>query len=69
MIKTLTVSIDDIEKADHIQISGTLHANKLNEVVIISVGLHSKIAINAQDLIAGLQEVIAFQNKFEVKSE
>ena len=68
MIKTLSVSIEDIEKADHIQISGTLHNNKLNENVIVSVG-SSKIAINAQDLMAGLNEVVAFQNKFEVKSE
>lgn len=68
MTKTLSISIEDIEKADHIQISGTLHANKLNEMVIISVG-SSKIALNAQDLLAGINEVIAFQSKFEVKSE
>ncbi len=68
MQKTLTISIEDIEQANTIQVSGTLHAAQFNDVVILSVGT-AKVPVNSRDLQAALNEVVTFQSKFEVKGE
>lgn len=62
MKKTLSVSIEDIEKLEQLTISGTLHENTFNEMVVLSVG-QTRIALNSQDLALALKEVVNFQQK------
>ena len=67
MTKSLSVSFEDVEQANNVQITGTLHPNSMNETVVISIGA-AKIVVNSKDLQDALNEVTAFQSKFEVKS-
>lgn len=67
MNKTLTLSFEDIEQANTVQLSGTLHTDTLNPMVVLSIGA-AKICINSADLKTALEEVTSFQSKFEVKS-
>lgn len=66
MNKTLTLSFEDIEQANTVQLSGTLNPDAMAEHVILSVGT-AKIVINSKDLRLALDEVVSFQSKFEVK--
>ena len=67
MTKTLSCSIEDIEKADMLTISGTIHEDKFNEQIILSVG-QTKIAINSQELAQALKTVVEFQQNKKVLS-
>lgn len=68
MTKTLTISVEDIEKSGTVSISGALHEHQFNEVVVLTVG-NVKVALNSKELATCLAEVVNFQSKFEVKNE
>jgi len=65
MVKTLTVSIDDVEKAERISISGTLDKEKFNTNVVLNVGQY-KIQVDSQLMAQALAEIVHFQQRFEV---
>lgn len=68
MIKSLTVSIDDIEKADRLTISGAQNVTEFTPNVTISVGQY-KISVNSQDLAEALKTVVDFQTPPKVLVE
>jgi len=68
MLKTLTVSITDVEKAENITISGTLHENQFNTQIVLGIG-QSKVALDSKELARALKEVVDFQQRFETKIE
>lgn len=69
MRKTLSITIDDSEKADGMTISGSLDPSAFNPNVILRVG-NAALAVNSQELAQALAEVVAFQTpKVEVKSD
>lgn len=60
MTKTLSVSITDMEKVEHLTISGTLHEQQFNERIVLGVG-QTKIALNSAELAQALKVVVDFQ--------
>lgn len=65
MKKTLSVSIEDIEKLEQVTISGTLHENSFNDVIVLSLG-QSKVAVSSIFLAEALKEVVNFQQNTQI---
>lgn len=59
MKKTLSVALEDVEKADTLTISGT-QEDKFNTTVVLRIG-QSVFAVNSQDLAQALACVVDFQ--------
>lgn len=61
MIKSLSVSISDINKDDSLTITGTQQSDINDQTVILSVG-QSRIPVDAKELAEALKEVVDFKN-------
>lgn len=62
MTKTLTVSIEDVDKQGQVSISGSLDELNFNTMVILNVA-GNKVALNSQELAKALAEVVDFQSQ------
>lgn len=60
MIKSLTVSIESVEKGEHISITGTQKPDEFVKEVVLTVGTY-KVALNSQDLAEALKVLVDFQ--------
>lgn len=60
MVKSLTVSIESVEKGEHISITGTQNPAEFVKEVVLTVGM-TKIAVNSQDLAQALAAIVDFQ--------
>lgn len=60
MIKSLIVTIDDINQDDKLSIQGTLSPKEFNKAVVLSIG-QTKIAVDSQVLAEALAAVVSFQ--------
>jgi hypothetical protein len=59
MTRTLTCSIDDVEKINHLSISGT-RQEQFNPNVVLTVG-SLKVVLDSQELASALAAVVDFQ--------
>ena len=60
MVKTLSISIDDVNKDNGISISGTLDETQFNKTIVLTIG-PSKVALDSEELARALAEVVNFQ--------
>ncbi len=61
VVKTLTVSIDDVNKEDRISIAGTLNETEFNKAVVITIG-QNRVVVDSQELALALAHVVGFQS-------
>jgi hypothetical protein len=60
MVKSLTVSIESVEKGEHISITGTQNPTEFVKDVVLTIGSF-KISVNSQDLAEALAAIVDFQ--------
>lgn len=60
MVKSLTVSIESVEKGEHVSITGTQNSTEFVKDVVLTIGTY-KIAVNSVELAQALKEIVDFQ--------
>lgn len=60
MTKSLTVSIESVEKGEHVSITGTQKPDEFVKEVVLTVGTY-KVALNSQDIDEALKILVDFQ--------
>lgn len=60
MVKSLTVSIESVEKGEHISITGTQNPNEFVSNIVVTVGPY-KVNLDSQLLAEALKTVVDFQ--------